>query len=172
MNQEAYLKIGRRQQSVIFKVSGRGTIRNSPPLENLALAALKEGEAKEIIIDLEDCLYMDSTFMGTLVGINAALLKKGNRKLIIVNANDRNKHLLSNLGLSRIMELRNKVGKFETEWELIVNAPLKSRVLAKHILAAHNSLEKIDAQSKARFSEVKRLLLESLSQEKPSASKG
>ncbi len=163
------MRIGRRQKSVIFKVSGRGTLRNSPPLEKLALAALNEGKAEEIIVDLKDCLYMDSTFMGVLVGINAALLKRnGRRKLIIANANDRNKHLLDNLGLSRIMEMRNNAEKLETEWELIVNEPMEPRVMAKHILTAHDYLEKTDDQNQARFGEVKRLLLESLSQEKPS----
>lgn len=161
------MKIGRRHQTVIFKVSGRGTLRNSLPLEKLARAALDEGEAKEIIVDLKDCLYMDSTFMGVLVGINAALLKKGSQRLIIANADDRSKHLLDNLGLSRIMELRNDLGKFETEWELVADEPLEPRTLAKHILTAHDSLGKIDAQNQTRFGEVKRLLLESLSQEKP-----
>lgn len=162
------MKIGRRQQTVIFKVSGRGTIRNSPPLEKLALAALNEGEAKEIIIDLKDCLYMDSTFMGALVGINCALLKKGDPRLIITNADDRSKHLLDNLGLSRIMELRNNSEKFETEWELVVNEPMEPNTLAKHILTAHDYLGDIDTQNQTRFGEVKRLLLESLSREKPS----
>ena len=164
MEQSANLKVGRRQQTVIFKVSGRGTFRNSPSLKNLALAALKEGKAEEIIIDLEDCLYMDSTFMGTLVGINCALLKRSDRRLIIINADDRNKRLLDTLGLSRIIEMRNDLGKFATEWELIANESLESRTLAQHILTAHDCIEKIDAQNQTRFSEVKRLLLESLSQ--------
>ena len=171
MNQETHLTVGRKHRVVIFKVSGRGTLRNSPPLEKLALAALNEGGVKRIIIDLENCLYMDSTFMGALVGINSALLKRDNRRLIIANADDRNKHLLDNLGLSRIMELRNDLGKFEAEWELAVNEPMEPRLLAKHILTAHDYLGKIDAKNRARFSEVKRLLLESLSREKLSSPK-
>lgn len=171
MNQETYLTVGRKHRVVIFKVAGRGTMRNSPPLEKLALTALNEGGANKIIIDLEDCLYMDSTFMGSLVGINSALLKKGDQRLIIANADDRNKRLLDNLGLSRIMDLRNDLGKFEAEWELAVNEPLEPKLLAKHILAAHDYLGKIDAKNRARFSEVKRLLLESLSQEEPSPPK-
>ena len=111
---------------------------------------------------------MDSTFMGTLVGINCALLKRSKRRLIIANANDRSKHLLDTLGLSRIIEMRNDLGPFETEWELIADEPLESMALAQYILTAHDCLEKIDAQNQARFSEVKRLLLESLSQKEPS----
>ncbi len=171
MEQSANLKVGRRQQAVIFKVSGCGTFRSSPSLKKLALAAIKEGKAEEIIIDLKDCLYMDSTFMGTLVGINCALLKRSGRRLIIANASDRGKCLLDNLGLSRILEMRKDLGTFETEWELVMDEPLESRALAKHILTAHDCLEKIDAQNQARFSEVKRLLLESLSQKEPSGTK-
>jgi len=168
MEQSANLKVGRRNQTVIFKVSGRGTFRNSPSFKTLALASLKEGKAEKIIIDLKDCLYMDSTFMGTLVGINCALLKRSKRRLIIANANDRSKQLLDTLGLSRIIEMRNDLGPFETKWELIADEPLESMALAQYILTAHDCLEKIDAQNQARFSEVKRLLLESLSRKEPS----
>jgi anti-anti-sigma factor len=161
----ANLWVGRKQHTVIFKISGQGIFQNSVPLKKLALTALEEGNAKEIIIDLADCLYMDSTFMGTLVGINTALLKKSGQKLIVANANDRSRHLLDNLGVSHIIEIRNNLEKLEIKWELIIEDPIQNRNLTKHILTAHNNLGDIDSRNNTRFELVKKLLLESLKDE-------
>ena len=64
-----------------------------------------EAGTRHIVVDLETCPTMDSTFMGTLTGIAIRLMDHPGGRLQVVNVNDRNRQLLGNLGLDLIFEV-------------------------------------------------------------------
>jgi hypothetical protein len=54
---------------------------------------------------LEACSYLDSTFLGILLGLGLKLKDAGNGLLHILNASPRNMELLKNLGLDRLIDI-------------------------------------------------------------------
>src|SRR5271154_2064903 len=102
-----------------IKVVGRGSFQNSGCLKAFYLQLLKEGVSR-FVIDLGACSYLDSTFLGILLGLGLKLRESGNSLLTILNASSRNLELLRNLGLDRLIkiaggnlpvELENGTGK-------------------------------------------------------------
>ena len=87
-----------------IRVSGKGDLSNSPRVSSFAKHMIAKGE-KRIVVDLEDCTVMDSTFMGTLTGISRKLQAAGGPKLEVINANERNQDLIEGLGLDFIFTL-------------------------------------------------------------------
>jgi anti-sigma B factor antagonist len=86
------------------KVVGRGSFQNSGCLKAFYLQLLKDGVTR-FVIDLGSCTYLDSTFLGILLGLGLKLREAGNGLLNILNASSRNLELLRNLGLDRLINV-------------------------------------------------------------------
>src|ERR1700677_3019893 len=76
-----------------IKVVGRGSFQNSSCLKAFYQQLLKEG-VHRFVVDLDACNYLDSTFLGILLGLGHNL-----------NASPRNLELLRNLGLDRLINI-------------------------------------------------------------------
>src|SRR5882762_6910144 len=86
------------------KVVGRGSFQNSGCLKAFYLQLLSDGVTR-FVVDLNGCTYLDSTFLGILLGLGLKLKDKGNGLLHILNASPRNLELLKNLGLDRLISI-------------------------------------------------------------------
>lgn len=86
------------------KVVGRGSFQNSSCLKAFYQQLLKDG-VDRFVVDLEACSYLDSTFLGILLGLGLKLKDAGNGLLHILNASPRNLELLKNLGLDRLIDI-------------------------------------------------------------------
>ena len=98
------IQVGLIQETVWIRVEGKGSFQNSTPLKEFAREMLGRGH-REFVVDLKECPFMDSTFMGTLASIALKSRAEGTGGLHIVNLNERNQDLLCNLGLDQLMQL-------------------------------------------------------------------
>ena len=58
-----------------------------------------------IVVDLEECKGMDSTFMGTMAGLAMRLMKIPGGKLQVAAPSDRSRKSLEDLGLDVLMDI-------------------------------------------------------------------
>jgi anti-anti-sigma factor len=149
------------------KVVGRGSFQNSGCLKAFYLQLLKEG-VNRFVVDLENCTYLDSTFLGILLGLGLKLKDAGNGLLHILNANPRNLELLKNLGLDRLIQIDNSranlngVAEKQLE-EMPCPVPTRSEA-APTILEAHENLMEFDPRNIPKFKDVVEFLREDLGQ--------
>src|SRR5271154_7632824 len=94
--------VARNADLGFIKVVGRGSFQNSSCLKAFYLQLFKDG-VRRFYVDLEACTYLDSTFLGILLGLGLKLREAGNGLLHILNASPRNLELLRNLGLDRLI---------------------------------------------------------------------
>jgi len=87
--------------SLYIRVVGTANMTNALHLEAFASAEVDRG-ITQICMDLSRCNGMDSTFMGTMVGLHNRLKRDGGR-LVILNPTETNRKLVDMLGLSRVM---------------------------------------------------------------------
>lgn len=115
-----------------------------------------------LVVDLEECPVMDSTFMGTLTGIALILQGHPGSLLELINPNARNTELVQSLGLDQILELDTKGESWSKERELVREnvtqsisvAPLDRTEHKEHVLHAHEALCQANAENESRFSDV------------------
>ena len=119
-------------------------------------------EQDRLVVDLEDCPVMDSTFMGTIMGIALKLKSLPTANLQVVNANDRNINLLQSLGLDQFLEL-DIDGKVwadvrqlvrENVTQTVCADPLEKAENKQHVLDAHEALCRANADNEAKFRDV------------------
>jgi len=166
------------------KVVGRGSFQNSGCLKAFYQQLLKEGVSR-FVVDLDACTYLDSTFLGILLGLGLKLREAGNGLLHILNANPRNLELLKNLGLDRLINIEGNGGdglrggvrgggkgpgpgdlnglKEEHLEEMPCPVPTRAEA-APTILEAHENLMEFDPRNVPKFKDVVEFLREDLGQ--------
>ena len=143
--------ISEKDAVTFIRVKGNASFVCAPPLRELAkkLASEPFGGLK---IDLEECTWMDSTFMGMLamLGLNA---KKKGVSAEIWNASEQNEKLLGGLGLKKVFAFQ--AGTFGGAGD----APAASNAgtaesNARNVLDAHQTLMDIDESNVPKFEKV------------------
>lgn len=143
------------------RVRGKGSFQNSPQLRNFAERMISS-DLPTIVVDLEDCPVMDSTFMGTLTGIAMRMQANPESRLQVINANQRNMQLLQSLGLDLILELDTTGTAWKEERTLVhenIDKPLTATEgdLPNHkdvVLEAHEALCQANEENVRRFRDV------------------
>jgi len=142
-----------------IRCEGKGSFQNSPCIKERANNEIESGSIK-IVIDLEDCTGMDSTFMGTMAGIAMRLLKIPGASLQVATPGKRNRQSLEDLGLDAIMDLDPEDGSWDAR--LIVARKhmqpyaegMTNLKNAPHVLDAHKKLCEADANNTEKFNTV------------------
>ena len=172
VNPVAPIYAGQLQNGVIWiRIEGKGSFKNSTDLKAYVSLVIKEG-AKEFVIDLENCPVMDSTFMGTLVGINRSLGNIGSGNINVINANTRNQQLLTSLGIDKLLKLdvennvyeefRNEISQHIQNGHYLDHQETDNYKSAIHSLEAHKELTKAEKSNVPRFKDVIRYLEQDL----------
>ena len=86
-----------------IRCASRGCFVNSPALKSLADKYLENG-GNSIVIDLEVCPGVDSTFMGTLAGL-ARKCMAANGSIQIASPTQRTRDAMESLGLDMLLEI-------------------------------------------------------------------
>ncbi|SRR5260221_5199513 len=150
-----------------IKVVGRGSFQNSGCLKAFYQQLLKDG-VNRFVVDLDACTYLDSTFLGILLGLGLKLKEAGNGLLHILNASPRNLELLKNLGLDRLINIDdskvklNGVAEGNLE-EMACPTPTRAEATPT-ILEAHVNLMEFDPRNVPKFKDVVEFLREDLGQ--------
>ncbi|MCP4179381.1 MAG: STAS domain-containing protein [bacterium] len=154
---KANIMIARDNDGYTIKVEGRATFECSPPLKNFSKNISAE-LIKNIFIDLGECTWMDSTFMGTLaiIGLKA---KNSNVHVEIINSDRKNLDLLKELGIDTLFVFNNCFDSCENKWNCLVDG---SEDIAQTVLNAHEALIEIDESNTPKFSKVVELIKEDL----------
>jgi anti-anti-sigma factor len=91
-----------RAEVIIYKVNLlKASVNEADELRNLLDEQITIGHSK-IVVDLSQCTYLDTTFIGVLVVTHKKLLAKGG-ELKIVDALDPAKRLFHLTGISKVL---------------------------------------------------------------------
>lgn len=155
---ESYFAVARTTDEIYVRVHGLGNLLNAPFLNSFFEKSIEAGRA-DIVVDLGPCRGVDSTFMGTLLGISTKCKEDGGT-LVLLNVGSHCRKQLGGIGLDSFLTFRES-GKCPREVEL---RKLKAREVSsnerlKLILKAHKDLVAIDERNEAKFGPFLRSIL-------------
>jgi anti-anti-sigma regulatory factor len=154
-------------------VAGRGSFLNSGSLKEFAREMVNRGY-REFVFDLEECVMMDSTFMGTMAGMALRLKELGEGCLHVIHCGERSRELLSGLGLDQIFDIQADGAK-APQCEALAQSngdPAEKSTTAKReqagtMLEAHEALCQAAPKNLTRFKDVLEYLKQDLQHESP-----
>lgn len=136
-----------------IKVIGPGNMNIAPVMKDICYAMISENK-EMIIIDLKECLIVDSTFMGTLVNINERFeivgIEKG--KLLIMNLNEDIHRLFDMVGISSMLEtVPDEIDVPDLDLKLIDAGDVDREEKLRVVVEAHEKLIQLNAGNKEKF---------------------
>jgi anti-anti-sigma factor len=167
------LLVAQNDDVVCIKVKGRATVKTSVPLK----AIMEERRANGIvhyILALEECLVMDSTFLGVLANQAFELVEDGDPKgsIQLLNPNERLLGLLDNLGVLELFHVvHQEISPDQHSFEA-VNDSLDSGTkteMTETSLNAHRALIALNPANEDKFKDVTRFLEDELNRQKGSS---
>ena len=108
-----------------------------------------------LVVDLSDCSYMDSTFLGLLASLNRRLCGPRGSRLIVHNPSDRCELLMREVGLLGLLSLRRGPEIAADEEERVT---CREQVNAEFLLKAHEELMELSDENRRRFSLIRGIL--------------
>jgi anti-anti-sigma regulatory factor len=165
---EPQILVGVFRDVAWVRVRGKGTFRISPALRRFANCIVEEEGQDRIIVDLEECPAMDSTFMGTLTGIALMLKERPASMFQVINAGEKNLDSLRTLGLDQVFHVDVDGLSWRHERALVeenVSRPLEHAHLSpaekrRFIVEAHQALCDANRENVSEFQDVLQFLSE------------
>lgn len=137
----------------VLKVIGAGSFEHCFSLRHYCDNLIQCG-SERLLVDLTECTYLDSTFLGTLAGPALKLRKQGG-VLQVAGSSRRVLESIRTLGLDRLFECIEEVAPYDAA-EL---RPLESGVSQKEmtgelLLQAHRALLECDPRNAPKFQDL------------------
>jgi anti-anti-sigma factor len=137
----------------LARVEGRGSYKISRTLKQFATRMLEEGR-NQLVMDLQGCEGMDSTFMGTLAGISQRYQHAGGEPVMMTGTSPKLYQLMKTLGLDRVVRIQSASWKPRESVSPLSDTPsdeVSDLESAEHILEAHETLCEISPDNLSKF---------------------
>jgi len=150
-----------------IKIAGRANFTSSIDFKTLINELRLKGYTY-FVLDLSECLLMDSTFLGVLAGfglkMSAPAGESSNQPIELLNANQRIVELLENLGVLHLFRLTQGGAALSGNAEPVPQTPTapNKEEVTRACLEAHRTLMEINPANAARFKDVSQFLAEDL----------
>ncbi|MCA1057092.1 anti-sigma factor antagonist [Rossellomorea aquimaris] len=102
------IDIQEKESEFFVKVAGEIDAYTAPKLKETLQPSAETESDKDIVVDLSDVSYMDSTGLGVFVGLFKAINARGGQ-LKLVGLSNRLQRLFDITGLGDIMNINSKV---------------------------------------------------------------
>jgi anti-anti-sigma regulatory factor len=155
------------------RIAGRSNFMSSPDFKTL-LTELNQKGYNRFIVDLSECVLMDSTFLGVLAGFGLKTnpgCATGKCEVELANPNARIFELLENLGVLPLFKVTTGPVQLPDDAKVSAPDPINptQEQITRTSLEAHQTLMAVNLENVARFKDVTQFLAEDLKNlEKPS----
>jgi anti-sigma B factor antagonist len=157
-----------------IKIVGRANFTSSIDFKML-VTELGEKGFTCYVLDLSECMLMDSTFLGVLAGLALKMQEthtgNGHDQVIeLLNANARNLESLESVGVLHLFRVLTGADRLPAELALHATVPTAKpsrEEVTRNCLEAHKTLMEICPSNIPKFKEVTQFLAEDLKKLKP-----
>jgi anti-sigma B factor antagonist len=149
------------------RVTGRANFTTSVDFKKL-MQHLRETGAQPVVLDLSECLLMDSTFLGVLAneGCKREVKHEGRAEpgLELVNPNPRIRDLIENLGVAHLFKMvQYDLARDDFKPVEVANGVSREEI-TRTCLEAHQTLMALNPANVAKFKDVVQFFADNLKQ--------
>lgn len=154
------------EETAVIRVNGKGSFKICPTMKQFIHQTIDNKATNQTLIDMQNCTGMDSTFMGVIAGLSCFIKEKTNHTFKLVNLSNKNKKLLTTLGVDQVVEYSTSTSPEEKKFIHLLPTEIQSLKpdlsnkldAAQTTLEAHATLVTINPENLDRFKSVIELL--------------
>ena len=149
------LRVGRTASGFFVQVEGRGTLRESPALQEFAVLSLDDPRGPStVVVDLSRCDYLDSTFLGCLVSLHRKYNRTMPHRFQMAASRDQSQKLLAPSHLNHLLEVTEVCPQPIGDLVELAGPILPIVDLGRHILECHRRLAELGGSQAASFRSI------------------
>lgn len=161
MSTPSVVSVGQTPSGSAIRIEGRGTMRESPAVREFAVRALDQG-TERLMIDLEGCDYLDSTFLGCLVDLHRRYGVTEPPRFVVSAPAATVQRLLAASRLDRFLRPTEERPEILGEAVVLPSQALETTELGRHVMECHRRLAEIGGPNQAIFERIADQLAEEL----------
>jgi anti-anti-sigma factor len=157
--------------AIFARATGHVTALVCPPLKAAIFGRLDAAPPVEkVYIDLSACEYMDSTFLGLIVGTQKRFARGSGpgRTIVLLGVNEACTGLLRTIGVLGMVKISAEKVPFPPDLERLSG---ESRTSARFLLDAHEDLSDLSAENRKRLATLTTVLKSAIEVEERSVEK-
>lgn len=155
---EGNILFAKDDNKYFIKLTGNLRFTNGHDFSSLLNVIFKDPDLEDIMIDMSEADYLDSTILGLLAKIANFMIKTFHRKATVLSVNEDINYLLDSIGLNDVFVVVDSCNCTQEMLKKIPNIKSSERENAKTILDAHQQLVKLNEKNKTVFKDVIELL--------------
>lgn len=150
------LYLAEENGKIFVRAVGHITANSCKELKDKVVDRLEHGpKVKDLVVDLSHCDYMDSTFMGVLIGFNKRFREIAGHPLELLKPSQACLSLLSNLGVLRLLKVLDRDVPLPHDMMKIEKG---SESEIDMLIAAHDNLIELNDANRAKFELLRKIL--------------
>jgi anti-sigma B factor antagonist len=152
-------------QTLHVRVEGRGIMAHGLPLRRVGEGALARG-ANAVRVDLRHCVYLDSTFLGTLLALQNQLARRGEGRLVLISPSPPCAGLLQQMGLHEIFAIES-ADEPSFPWREVPAGSPDAPAFKQNVAQAHEHLANLPGRAGETFRAVVRCIQQAEAEKAP-----
>ncbi len=146
------VEVARAGDMVLIRIIGLGSMNNAGILWDFALRAMEAGPCR-LAFDLAECRGLDSTFLGTLVGLSQEVSERAGEDgwVCVFNVSDSNRELFNIIGVDKYVRFRASTPMEPIETQPLICSDASAEKRYEIVRRAHENLVGIHKRNEARF---------------------
>lgn len=134
----------------LIRVDGRGTVRESKVIRDIARRMLTDVPESTVTLDLSACPYVDSTFLGCLLQVR----KAGEKRFVIAAPPEHRKKLLGLARLDLVLVGVDAAPETTGPAVPIATSGGEDREILRHVMECHRQLAEIEGPMRVSFEKI------------------
>ncbi|MCS7034378.1 MAG: STAS domain-containing protein [Phycisphaerae bacterium] len=147
----------------VIRVTGRGTVRESRVVKDLAARTLREDPKSVVVLELSGCGYVDSTFLGTMMDLHRTAGDP--RRFAIAAPPAQRSRLLGLARLDRLLTGMDEPPAVMGDFVAVPTPEATSREILSHVMECHQRLSEIDCPMSPIFGRIAEQMRRELEQQ-------
>ena len=150
--QASMLRVGQTASGFVVFVEGHGTLAESPAFYEFAAQSLKaELGPSTVVLDLSNCDYLDSTFLGCLAGLHRKYNRAVPHRFLVAASREKSQILLGPTRLNNLVDVTEVCPEPIGEVVELSRSILPGVDLGRHVMECHRRLAELGGSRRRRF---------------------
>lgn len=152
----------RHKNIYVLKMEGKIRYTISADIDRFLTVLFKQDDFQDMLIDLTDTVYIDSTNLGLLAKAAKFMKKKFNKKITIIAPFKGIIELLNIVGFDSIFLILTQPEPLNGDLQELPHMPAGEKETARVMLEAHRYLIELNSRNQEVFKDIVELLEEEL----------
>jgi len=147
-------KFAKEDNKYFIKLSGQLKYTECGNFSSFISKLDHDRDYENILMDISDTTYIDSTNLGLLAKLAQLVIDKSNHRMTVITTNEDVTELLHNIGFDDICLMIEEESKSEYPYDHIMGVDEVEESMAKVMLEAHRRLMNMNEKNEEEFRNV------------------